>query len=163
MTPDATFLDVGHRLSAARLQRKLSQATVARRAGIAPSYLSRIENGKVQPTFHTLVRVVRGLRTTLDEIVSPDPLELQKHGACPISRDGQCLLDLIRPESADAPARAGERYSPREVRVLRRLAEWMRSAGPERVRAMELLLDDLTRALRPEAPASPNGRREDEH
>jgi len=147
LTSDASFPDVGHRLAAARLRRKLSQATVARRAGIDASYLSRIENGKVQPTFHTIVRVVRGLRANIDEVVSPDPVELQSHGACPISRDGLCLLELIRPDTGPVARQAAEHYSPRDIRLLRQLAAWLRSAGPERVRAMELLLEDLSRAL----------------
>ena len=154
MTPEATFPDVGHRLAGARLRRRLSQATVARRAGIAPSYLSRIENGKVRPTFHTLVRVVRGLRASMDEIVSPDPADLAKHGACPISQDGLCMLELIRPEKGPVEQQLAEHYSARDIRMLRRMAAWLRSAGPEHVRALELLLDDLTRAL-PADPAPP--------
>lgn len=157
MTSDATNLDVGHRLAGARLQRKLSQATVARRAGIAPSYLSRIENGKVHPTFDTLVRVVHGLRASLDEIFSPDPLAQHRRGACPVSHEGRCLVELIRPERGNGAPPAAEQYSARDVRLLRALAHWLRSAGPERIRAMELLLDDLTRAL-PESGSGSTGK-----
>jgi len=153
LTSDASFPDVGHRLAAARLRRKLSQATVARRAGIDASYLSRIENGKVQPTLHTIVRVVRGLRGSIDEVVSPDPVELQSHGACPISQDGLCLLELIRPETGQVARQSAEHYTARDIRLLRRVAAWLRSAGPERVHAMELLIEDLSRAL-PEEPAT---------
>lgn len=143
-------------MAGARLQRKLSQATVARRAGIAPSYLSRIENGKVHPTFDTLVRVVHGLRASLDEVLSPDPLELHRRGACPITAEGRCLVDLIRPERGGGTQPSAEQFSARDVRLLRALARWLRSAGPERIRAMELLLDDLTRALPGSARSSGN-------
>lgn len=144
-------------MAGARLQRKLSQATVARRAGIAPSYLSRIENGRVHPTFDTLIRVVHGLRASLDEIFSPDPLALHRHGACPITREGRCLVELIRAEKGAGAQPADEQYHARDVRLLRALAHWLRSAGPERIRAMELLLDDLTRALPEGTTASRTG------
>ena len=42
--------DFGQRVAANRSQRKPSQLWRARPAGLDPSYVSRIENGKVQPS-----------------------------------------------------------------------------------------------------------------
>jgi len=137
--------NIGQRLVAARLQRGLSQATVARAAGLAPSYLSRIENGKVHPTFRTVMQIVEALGAGLDEIAGPVATR-HRRGPCPVTAKGQCLLDLIR-AAADE-----EHYTPREIRLLRRFGRWLKSAEPGRVRAMELILDDLTRAA--EASAS---------
>lgn len=142
VTPEATPPEVGQRLSAARHTRGLSQATVARRAGIAASYLSRIENGKVQPTYVTLMRIVRALRVDLDRILVERP-EPARSKPCPISPDGRCMLDLIRGQTEVWRDPHGEFYSAREVRVLRKLAAWMRAAKPERLRAIEVLLEDL--------------------
>lgn len=147
MTSDGSVPDVGQRLHSARLQRGLSQGTVARRAGIAPSYLSRVENGKIQPTFRTLLRIVRALRADMDEIVSLEQPESERGGACPVTESGHCLLDLIHSETETRRGVRGESYTPREIRLLRRLAMWMRTVRPDRLRAMEVLLEDLMRGF----------------
>lgn len=45
---------IGSRLKSEREAQQLTQETVAERAGITTVYLSKIENGKVQPTLNTL-------------------------------------------------------------------------------------------------------------
>lgn len=62
MTDKAKAAELGKRITAIRHQRGLSQATVARRVGVDPSYLSRIENEKVHPTVGTAVRIAVALR-----------------------------------------------------------------------------------------------------
>lgn len=142
MTRETTLPKIGRRLASARLRRGLSQGTVARLAGIAPSYLSRIENGKVQPTVPTVLKVARAARAGFEEILGGDGSV--PTGACPISVSGNCMLDLIRSDAEVGRIASGETYSPRELRLLKRLAVWMKSAKPDRLRAMEILLDDLT-------------------
>jgi transcriptional regulator with XRE-family HTH domain len=112
---------------------------VARRAGIVASYLSRVENGKIQPTFRMVWRLLAALRCDLQEVIGPEspaaPL-----GHCPITGAGRCMLELIRPEPG------GESYTPREVRLLRQVATWMKQARQDRVRALEVLLEELCRS-----------------
>lgn len=138
--------DVGRRLTTARLRRSLSQGTVARRAGIAATYLSRVENGKIQPTFRTVMRIASAMRLDLEELVGPRRSHGQI-GACPVTQRGHCLLDLIRPEDLAVP---DEHYTPREVKLLRNVATWMKRAPAGRVRALEVLLEDLMQATRGE-------------
>jgi transcriptional regulator with XRE-family HTH domain len=145
MTPRSKTAEVGQRLAAARMQRGLSQGTVARLSGIAPSYLSRIENAKVHPTFRTAQRIASALKISLDVITGAPADHAHPDGKCPISTSGACMLDLIRSEAQVKKVASGEVYTAREVRLLQRMAEWMRDAGPERLRSMEILLDDLTR------------------
>lgn len=140
---------VGQRLAAARLQRGLSQGTVARRAGIAPSYLSRIENSKLQPSFRTVFRVVRAMHVPFEEIAGVEPGARHPKGACPISHSGHCMLDLIHSEFEVAHEPEAEAFTPRQIRLLRRFAAWMRTVPQDRQRAMEILLDELGRAGRP--------------
>lgn len=143
---------IGQRLAAARLRRGRSQASVARGAGIAPSYLSRIETGKVQPTFRTLSRIARAMEMHFDELDQFDP-EGHRHGVmCPITDHGHCLLDLIRADSELARTRHEEFFTVRQIRLLRRFALWLRTLPPERQRAMEILIEDLSSArIFPEA------------
>lgn len=146
MTPETSRPEVGRRLAAARLQRGLTQKTLARDAGLAPSYLSRIENGRVRPTFETVMQIVRALGADAAEIVGPATAKRdRRHGPCPVTPGGQCLVDLIRP-AADP-----EHYTPREVRLIRRFAAWLKQAPPNRVRAMEILFTDLTPAAEEKA------------
>jgi transcriptional regulator with XRE-family HTH domain len=139
MTPTTSSENIGQRLAAARLQRGLAQTTVAQSAGLAPSYLSRLENGKVHPTFRTVMQIAQALGAGLEEIAGA-PVAKHRRGPCPVTEQGQCLLDLVH-SVADH-----EHYSPREIRLMRRLGRWLKTAEPGRVRAMELILDDLTSA-----------------
>lgn len=130
--------EVGQRLAAARLQRGLAQGELAKRAGLAASYLSRIENGHVQPSFRAVMEIAEALGASLHELADGPPAS--RHGPCPVTARGHCLLDLI----AEEPD--GEHYSPREVRLIKRFAAWLKRATPERQRALEILLDDLLAA-----------------
>jgi transcriptional regulator with XRE-family HTH domain len=144
MTRETTLPEVGRRFSAARLRRGLSQGTVARRAGIAASYLSRIETGKIQPTFRTAMKILLAMDADADEIVGPHATRDRQKRGCPVSSEGRCLLDLIRQESLPAAGKGPESYTPRQIRLLRRMAGWIRHASSDRLRAMEILLEDLT-------------------
>ena len=128
-------IELGRRFASARLARGLAQNEVARRAGIAPSYLSRIENGKVHPTIGTAMQVVRALGATVEEILGETPTPAR--GPCPVTSRGHCLLDLI------ASTKSEGHYTPREVRLIRSFASWVEGAEPTRLRAMEVLLEDL--------------------
>lgn len=50
-------MSIGAALKAARRAAGLTQEEVARRSGVHQVHLSRLENGKVQPTVRTLVRL----------------------------------------------------------------------------------------------------------
>jgi len=52
----------------------LSQRELARRAGVSPATITRIESGRMQPTVATLAKIVRAAGMELDLVVSdPDP------------------------------------------------------------------------------------------
>lgn len=52
---------LGRRVRELRREHQLSAREVAKRAGVSPAYLSRLENGKVSPTVTTLTRVVQAM------------------------------------------------------------------------------------------------------
>ncbi len=140
--------NLGQRLAAARLRRGMSQATVARKAGVNASYISRLEHGRVQPTLRTALRVVHAIGAPIEEITG---LETEAHGGavCPVTRGGECLLDLIHSDAELERYADEESFTPRQVRLLRRFAGWVRGASPDRQRAMEVLLGDLARPPKP--------------
>jgi transcriptional regulator with XRE-family HTH domain len=155
--------DVGRRLATARLQRGLSQGIVARLAGIAPSYISRIENGRVHPTFRTVLRIASALKMPFEEIAGPGPARLRQRGGCPVTAGGRCLLDLVRAEAEIERGVPGEAFTPRQVRLLRRFASWLVTVGSDRQKAMEILLDELTRATTGDSPTVAGSRKSIAH
>lgn len=79
MTDAAVLAELGDRLSRLRLQRNLTQAQLAREAGVSKRTLIRLESGESSQV-PNLIRVVRalGLLGNLDAFVPPplsSPLE----------------------------------------------------------------------------------------
>jgi transcriptional regulator with XRE-family HTH domain len=93
-TPDDVVLEeLGERLRAARLRRNLSQARLADEAGIGRVTLQRLEDGKVNATLPSLIRVLRvlDLSESLDQLVpapGPTPLEEMERRGQPRMRAG---------------------------------------------------------------------------
>ena len=148
MTSMAPPFEIGKRLGSVRAQRGLSQGTVSRLAGLAPSYLSKIENGRIQPTFPTLWRILRALHADVADVLAVDAGSSRRPPGCPISDTGECLGQLIRSEAEVARDRRRVFVSTREVRLLHDLLSWLKRASPEHARALELLLEDVVLAGR---------------
>ena len=81
---DATILEeIGRRLRRVRLNRNLTQADLAKQAGIGRRTLQKAEDGEVT-TLETLVAILRGLRllSQLDQFLPeppPSPVQLAQH------------------------------------------------------------------------------------
>ena len=133
--------DIGRRISACRSQRGLSQATVARRAGIDPSYLSRIETGRVHPTVRMATRISTALRVPIEDLVGPSPPD-RKHQPCPVTRSGRCLMDLLDTGSGGTSFDP-EAYTPRQVKLLRRFTAVLQKSNPNLQRALEVLFLEI--------------------
>ena len=54
-------MNIGQAIQLARSKRKLSQATLAKRAGISVSYLSLLERGRRDPPLSTIQRIAAAL------------------------------------------------------------------------------------------------------
>ena len=145
MKRKTTIPDLGQRLAATRIQSGLSQNAVAYRAGLAASYLSRIETGKIQPTVPTANKIATALRVSLGELLGPRPPKLGSQG-CPVSTNGACMLDLMDPKWEFRAHGREERYSPRQIRLLRRFTALVREGQPELMKGFELLVGSLLEA-----------------
>lgn len=66
---------LGERLSVARRRRRLTQADLARRAGVSKLTIGRIERGASSAEFSSIVRVLwaLGLERSLERVASDDP------------------------------------------------------------------------------------------
>jgi len=130
---------LGHRLAACRLQRGLSQASVARVAGLNPSYLSRLERGQIQPTVATAMRIARAMKMSINDLVGPSPA-VRKDRPCPISQTGECLLDLLHAAEDGGDSSA---LSPRQLRLLRRFTALLQKRNSKILDAFELLVSEM--------------------
>jgi len=135
-------VDIGKRIAATRAQRGLSQGLVARRAGTDPSYLSRIETGKVHPTVRTALRIAAALRISLDDLLGPSPSDFEGR-ECPVSPSGHCLMDLIDTHAPNSVSADPNKYTPRQLRMLSRFAHIVRDADRSLVRSLEVLLEQI--------------------
>jgi transcriptional regulator with XRE-family HTH domain len=140
MKRKSTTPGFGQRLAVTRGQRGLSQSAVAYRAGLAPSYLSRIETGKIQPTVPTAQKIAAALRIPLSDLLAPSPAERKNQG-CPVTARGTCLIDLIDPKGEYHSS--GEHYSPRQIRLLRRFTAVVREGSPELLKGLDLVVMGL--------------------
>ncbi len=82
MTDEAVLAEMGGRLARRRIELGLSQATLARQAGVAKRTVERIEAGATTQTV-TLVRILRELQLlermeTLAPDTGPRPMDLLK-------------------------------------------------------------------------------------
>jgi transcriptional regulator with XRE-family HTH domain len=59
---------VGTRIRAIRRERGVAGVELARRAGVSPSYLSRLENGHLSPTVSTLTRIMGALDVPVSRV-----------------------------------------------------------------------------------------------
>ncbi len=134
--------DLGRRAAAHRSQLGLSQTVIAKRAGLAASYLSRIENGKIFPTVPTAQKIATALRVPLSELLGPTPPEREKKG-CPVTAKGVCLIDLIDPKWGFGSRGRAERYSPRQIRLMRGFTALVRKGSPELLKSLEVVVANL--------------------
>ena len=134
--------EIGKRIVATRLHRRLSQAAVSRSAGIHPSYLSRIETGRVHPTVRTASRIAAALKVTLDDLLGPTPPE-RRNQPCPVSPSGKCILDLID-TGTDGPTSPNGKYTPRQIRLLRRFANLVQTSQPGVLKVFDVLVSEFS-------------------
>jgi transcriptional regulator with XRE-family HTH domain len=103
-TPDdAVLQEVGRRLRAARLSRNVSQTRLAEEAGIGRVTLQRLEEGTVNVSLSSLIRVLRALDLSegLDQLIpppAPSPQEEVRRRGRPRQRAGSSRLQKPRGE-----------------------------------------------------------------
>ena len=65
-------IEVGRRIRAARVARKMSQAALAEKANLSSAEISQIECGRSDPRTQTLIRIVEALQVSSDTILRPN-------------------------------------------------------------------------------------------
>jgi DNA-binding XRE family transcriptional regulator len=137
-------MTIGTRILQARTQRDLSQSELSRRSGLASSYLSRIENRRLEPRPKTLRKIADALGVPLAELFREGSAasSLQQ---CVVTMSGNCIMDVIRSRRnrRRASQPGTESYTPRQLQLLR-MANYLIQRGNTRLLdSLDLLLSSL--------------------
>jgi transcriptional regulator with XRE-family HTH domain len=145
-------MNVGTRILQARTQKNISQSELSRRSGIASSYLSRIENRRLEPRPKTLRRIADALGVPLAELFREGSTasSLQQ---CVVTMSGICIMDLMRSRRRRGLKPGTENYTPRQLQLLRMANYVILNANTRLLDTLDLLLSSLmtSAAIRREA------------
>lgn len=129
-------LDLGHRVRQLRKERDWTLEQAARKAGLARSTLSKIENGQMSPTYDALKKLAIGLEISVPQLFTPPQAE-KVNGRMAVTRSGegtqQATVTYEHELLADSLTR--KKMLPYRARVRARdMAEfdgWVRHDGEE--------------------------------
>lgn len=65
---DKTSKKIAHNLKQVRLKKGLTQAALAKKAGMNSNYYAKIERSEIKPSVSTLEKIIKALGTTSSDI-----------------------------------------------------------------------------------------------
>ena len=111
-------MSIGTHIIQARNLRNISQRELSERSGIASSYLSRIENRRLEPRPKTLRRIAEALGVPLSELFR-EGRGGQAVSRCAITVSGNCIMELLRSRRRQGQRPEIEAFSPRQLQQKR--------------------------------------------
>jgi transcriptional regulator with XRE-family HTH domain len=109
-------LSIGKKLLLLRAQSNKTQRELARSAGLAVAYLSRLEHDHIIPSVRTLSKIAAALKVPLTAFFNGAPTH-EAADRCPISLSGRCILDEQHVALSKQPSAEG--YSSLQLEVLK--------------------------------------------
>lgn len=73
------YKDVGARIRACRLERKMTQEQLAEAAGVGVTHISHVETGNSIPSVQVLVDIINALDCSADELLCVDVKRARPH------------------------------------------------------------------------------------
>lgn len=138
-------MSIGTRIIQLRNQKGLSQQGLSELTGLAPSYLSRIENRHLEPRPQTLRKIAHALNVPISEIFQEQSAQLGTL-QCVITSSGNCIMDLLQSRRKAHPEAGMESYDPRQLQLLR-MANYLIQTGDTRLLdSLEVVLGALLNA-----------------
>ena len=134
-------MSIGLRMRELRVDAGLTQKDISERSGVAVSYLSRIENDRINPSVPTLHKIARALEHPIESLFGGMP---QKHHnePCPVSVSGNCIMEKLQAKRRAPPIR-GERYTPEHLEALRMCSYLMHTEDEALISAMTTMMKSL--------------------
>ena len=86
------------------------------------------------------MRISDALRISLEDLLGPSP-PTRRDRPCPVSTSGNCLMDLIDSGPEGPVRKEGERYTLRQIRLLRLFTNVLQKNDPGALKAFEVLFN----------------------
>lgn len=146
-------MSIGTRIIQLRNEKRLSQQELSDRTGLAPSYLSRIENRHIEPRPLTLRKIALALGVPISEIFQDRSTQLGTL-QCLVTASGNCVMNLLQSNRGKRTPSAEESYNPRQLQMLRMANYLIQTADKRLLDSLEVLLGALLHAEQHKPQAS---------
>jgi transcriptional regulator with XRE-family HTH domain len=146
-------MSIGTRIIQLRNQKGLTQQQLSDLTGLAPSYLSRIENRHLEPRPHTLSKIASALGVPMSDIFQERPTQLGTL-QCVITSSGNCVMNMLHSPHGKRAQAAEESYDPRQLQLLRMANYLIQTADKRLLDSLDLLLSALLNAERNKTPGN---------
>ena len=122
-------MSIGTRIIQIRNQKGLSQKELSQRSKLAASYLSRIENRRLEPRPKTLRKVAEALGVPVSAFFDEEgPGGARDSLRCAITVSGNCVMEMLRIRRRRTSDRGVECYTPHQLQLLR-IANYLIQSG----------------------------------
>ena len=134
--PHVEPLDLGLRVRELRKEKDWTLEQAAKKAGLARSTLSKIENGQMSPTYDALKKLAIGLEISVPQLFTP-PAQAQVNGRMAVTRMGEGKAQATTTYEHDllAETLTRKKMLPYRARVRARSMDefdgWVRHDGEE--------------------------------
>lgn len=135
-------MSVGSNIRQLRSESHITLRELGAVTGLAVSYLSRVENGRLTPTLPTLNRIADALSVPLTALLDVGET-LEAKDQCPVSLSGRCILDHPFVGRGRKPTEGVETYSREQLEALRLCNFLLHSGDKELLRALLTMLKAL--------------------
>jgi transcriptional regulator with XRE-family HTH domain len=124
--------------------------------GLAVSYLSRVENGRLTPTLPTLTKIAGALSVPLTALFDATAT-IEARDLCPVSLSGRCVLDHPFVGRGKRSKKGVETYSLEQLEALRLCNFLLHTGDKELLRTLLTILKGLL-ALKQGANGNPKSK-----
>jgi transcriptional regulator with XRE-family HTH domain len=138
-------MSIGTRILQIRNRQNLTQKILSERTGIATSYLSRVENRRLEPRPKTLRKIAEALGVPVAELFEETPTAHEPH-RCAITASGNCIMELLRSDRGKPAQTPLESYSQRQLQLLRVANYLIQSGDPRLLDTLDVLLESLLKS-----------------
>jgi transcriptional regulator with XRE-family HTH domain len=135
-------MSVGKRILRLRLERQLTQRDISEETGLAVSYLSRLENGRITPTIPTLSKIAQALGVDVTAFFGQET-QTDTDDKCPVSSSGRCVLDQLLVGRGRKPDTRWEGYTPQQLDLLRLCDFLIHTGDKDILSSLSTLLEAL--------------------
>ena len=135
-------MSIGRRIHQLRSKHRMTQRELGEATGLAVSYLSRVENGRLTPTIPTLAKIAGALSVQLTALFDATAT-LEARDVCPVSLSGKCILDHLFVGRGKKPTIEVEGYSREQLEALRLCNFLLHTGDKNLLRALLTVLKGL--------------------